>query len=89
MEIPAPNSRALNNIYKGRLQVVAHRSFLKSMSTAGEPLMRILKIYSIFPYISEGSLRKWCKEFADIVKNVRKGDHGTWRRERIGRVDGG
>ena len=42
--------------------------------------MRILKIYSIFPYISEGSLRKWCKDFADTVRNVKKGDHGTWRR---------
>lgn len=80
VEVPAPNSRTLNNIYKGRLQIVAHRSFLKSLSTVGEPLMRILKIYAIFPYISEGSLRKWCKEFADTVRNVKKGDHGTWRK---------
>lgn len=77
-EIPSPNSRTFANIYKNRIQLSAYRSFAKTASSVGEPLMRILKVYSNFPHLSEGSIRKWCKEYADVMRGG-KGDHGTWR----------
>ncbi|KAI5148959.1 transcription initiation factor TFIID subunit 1, partial [Enteropsectra breve] len=64
-EVFAPHSRKLNQFCKDRLKVAAHRAFGK-----GRPLL-MSELDRAFPYFSEGSKRKWLKEYADCVKRGR------------------
>lgn len=64
-EVFAPHSRKLNQFCKDRLKVAAHRAF----SRGSHLLMSDLDL--MFPYFSEGSKRKWLKEYADCVKRGR------------------
>lgn len=68
-EVFAPHSRRLNQFCKDRLRVAAHRAFVR-----GRPLL-MADLDAAFPYFSEGSRRKWLKEYADCVK---KGRDNVW-----------
>lgn len=68
-EVFAPHSRKLNQFCKDRLKAAAHRTFAK-----GKHLL-MSDLDSMFPYFSEGSKRKWLKEYADCVK---KGRDNVW-----------
>lgn len=68
-EVFAPHSRKLNQFCKDRLKVAAHRLFSK-----GKPVL-MSELDFMFPYFSEGSKRKWLKEYADCVK---KGRDNVW-----------
>ncbi len=68
-EVFAPHSRKLNQFCKDRLKVAAHRAF----GEGNHLLMSDLD--QMFPYFSEGSKRKWLKEYADCVK---KGRDNVW-----------
>jgi transcription initiation factor TFIID subunit 1, fungi type len=72
-EVYAPHSRKLNIFCKNRLKVAAYRLF-----NARDGKNRGIKISSLdemFPYFSEGSKRKWLKEYADCIK---KGRDNVW-----------
>ncbi|KAI4290956.1 transcription initiation factor TFIID subunit 1 [Pancytospora philotis] len=68
-EVFAPHSRKLNQFCKDRLKVAAHRAFAK-----GDSLL-MSDLDQMFPYFSEGSKRKWLKEYADCIK---KGRDNIW-----------
>jgi len=68
-EVFAPHSRKLNIFCKDRLKVAAHRVFSK-----GKALL-MTDLDEMFPYFSDGSKRKWLKEYADSVK---KGRDNVW-----------
>lgn len=68
-EVFAPHSRKLNQFCKDRLKVAAYRIFSKG----GDLLMQQLD--QMFPYFSEGSKRKWLKEYSDCIK---KGKDNVW-----------
>ncbi|KAI5170017.1 transcription initiation factor TFIID subunit 1 [Pancytospora epiphaga] len=68
-EVFAPHSRRLNQFCKDRLKVAAHRAFAK-----GRHLL-MSDLDDMFPYFSEGSKRKWLKEYADCIK---KGRDNVW-----------
>lgn len=64
-EVFAPHSRKLNQFCKDRLKAASHRAFAK-----GKCLL-MSDLDAMFPYFSEGSKRKWLKEYADCVKRGR------------------
>lgn len=68
-EVFAPHSRKLNQFCKDRLKVAAYRIFAK-----GRDLL-MQQLDQMFPYFSEGSKRKWLKEYSDCVK---KGKDNVW-----------
>lgn len=68
-EVFAPHSRKLNQFCKDRLKVAAYRIFSKG----GDLLMQQLD--QMFPYFSEGSKRKWLKEYSDCIK---RGKDNVW-----------
>jgi len=68
-EVFVPHSRKLNQFCKDRLKVAAYRIFAK-----GKDLM-MQQLDQMFPYFSEGSKRKWLKEYSDCVK---KGKENVW-----------
>lgn len=68
-EVFAPHSRKLNQFCKDRLKVAAYRIFAK-----GKDLL-MQQLDQMFPYFSEGSKRKWLKEYSDCVK---KGRENVW-----------
>lgn len=68
-EVFAPHSRKLNQFCKDRLKVAAYRIFAK-----GKDLI-MQQLDQMFPYFSEGSKRKWLKEYCDCEK---KGKDNVW-----------
>lgn len=68
-EVFAPHSRKLNQFCKDRLKVAAYRIFAK-----GKNLL-MQQLDQMFPYFSEGSKRKWLKEYCDSEK---KGKDNVW-----------
>ncbi|CAD25795.1 TRANSCRIPTION INITIATION FACTOR TFIID 111kDa SUBUNIT [Encephalitozoon cuniculi GB-M1] len=72
-EVYAPHSRKLNVFCKNRLKVAAFRLF--NSKEGGSKELRISQLDEMFPYFSEGSKRKWLKEYADCVK---KGRDNVW-----------
>lgn len=72
-EIYAPHSRKLNIFCKNRLKVAAYRLF--SCKDRGFREFKMSQLDQLFPYFSEGSKRKWLKEYADCVK---KGKENIW-----------
>ncbi|ELA42758.1 uncharacterized protein VICG_00073 [Vittaforma corneae ATCC 50505] len=61
-EVYAPHSRRLNQFCKDRLKVAAYRIFSKGKD------LQMQQLDLMFPYFSEGSKRKWLKEYSDCVK---------------------
>lgn len=80
-QIPGPHSRKQNLFSRGRVQVFAYRLFSKdaTASVTGRPRLKIGRILAAFPQFSEGSIRKWLKEYAESVR-VGK-DSGLWQRK--------
>jgi transcription initiation factor TFIID subunit 1 len=79
--IPGPHSRKQNMFARARVQVFAYRLFGKDATAAatGRPRLKISRILAAFPQYSEGSVRKWLKEYAE---SVRQGtDSGVWQRK--------
>ncbi|EOB12728.1 Putative transcription initiation factor TFIID 111 kDa subunit [Nosema bombycis CQ1] len=72
-EVYAPHSRKLNIFCKNRLKVAAYRLF--SLKDRGFKEFRMSQLDEMFPYFSEGSKRKWLKEYADCVK---RGKENVW-----------
>lgn len=68
-EVFAPHSRKLNQFCKDRLKVAAYRLFSK-----GKDIL-MQQLDQMFPYFSEGSKRKWLKEYSDCIK---KGKDNVW-----------
>lgn len=68
-EVYAPHSRRLNQFCKDRLKVAAYRIFSKGKD------LQMQQLDQMFPYFSEGSKRKWLKEYSDCVK---KGKDNVW-----------
>ena len=68
-EVFAPHSRKLNQFCKDRLKVAAYRIFSK-----GKDLL-MQQLDQMFPYFSEGSKRKWLKEYSDCAK---RGKDNVW-----------
>lgn len=71
-DVYAPHSRKLNVFCKNRLKVAAFRLFNKDGRSRD---LRISQLDEMFPYFSEGSKRKWLKEYADCMK---KGRDNVW-----------
>lgn len=80
MEIPGPHSRAQNQFAKDRVKAFCYRLFAKDTTAAqtGRPRLKIARVLAAFPQYSEGSIRKWLKEYAE---SVRGGDAGIWQRK--------
>lgn len=72
-EIYAPHSRKLNIFCKNRLKVAAYRLFAFKENSFKE--FKMSQLDHLFPYFSEGSKRKWLKEYADCIK---KGKETLW-----------
>ncbi|KCZ75223.1 hypothetical protein H311_03803, partial [Anncaliia algerae PRA109] len=68
----SPNSRKFNIFCKNRLKNMAYRYFNDKKNTLG---IKSHVIDEIFPFFSEGSKRKWMKEFCDLI---RKGKDNYW-----------
>lgn len=81
MEVFGPHSRKHNTFCRNRIQAFAYRLFKKDTPTVlgdeHRPRLKISRIMAAFPQFSEGSLRKWLKEYADSVRTGH--DSGTWR----------
>ncbi|KAL6122866.1 Transcription initiation factor [Nucleospora cyclopteri] len=61
-EVFTPHSRKLNQFCKDQLKVASFRIFSKKKE------LSITHLDAIFPYFSEGSKRKWLKEYTDAQK---------------------
>lgn len=68
-EVFAPHSRKLNQFCKDRLKVAAYRLFSRGKD------LQMQQLDDMFPYFSEGSKRKWLKEYSDCIK---KGKENVW-----------
>lgn len=68
----SPNSRKYNVFCKNRLKNTVYRLFNTPENASGIPFSMIDNLFSHF---SEGSKRKWLKEFAEVVK---KGRENFW-----------
>lgn len=83
MEVFGPHSRKHNIFCRNRIQSFAYRLFgkdaqqLQQTGLEGRPRLKINRIMAAFPQFSEGSLRKWLKEYADSVRTGH--DSGTWK----------
>ncbi|KAF7684670.1 putative transcription initiation factor [Astathelohania contejeani] len=69
-EVFPPHSRKYNIYCKNRLKVMAYRIFYKKDNR--DKILRITQLDDMFPTFSEGSKRKWLKEYADCVKRGRE-----------------
>ncbi|PJF20076.1 Transcription initiation factor TFIID subunit 1 domain-containing protein [Paramicrosporidium saccamoebae] len=76
MEVFGPHSRKHNVFCRSRIQSFAYRLFRKDANSE-LPRLKISRIMAAFPQFSEGSLRKWLKDYADSVRSGH--DSGTWR----------
>lgn len=68
-----PHSRKHNLFCKNRLKVAAYRIFYEKGNK--DRKMWIHQLDAMFPHFSEGSKRKWLKEYAECVK---KGKDNVW-----------
>ncbi|KAM0681564.1 hypothetical protein GINT2_000077 [Glugoides intestinalis] len=68
-DVYTPHSRKLNQFCKDRLKVAAYRLFSKGKD------LQMQQLDQMFPYFSEGSKRKWLKEYSDCIK---KGKDNVW-----------
>lgn len=77
MEIYSPHSRKHNMFCRNRLQVASYRLFQKDQVSAdGRRKLRASRLSKAFPQFSDGSIRKWLKEYAE---SQRAGsESGTW-----------
>jgi transcription initiation factor TFIID subunit 1 len=86
MEVFGPHSRKHNIFCRCRIQAFAYRLFRKDIQSSltdgpeNLPRLKISRIMAAFPQFSEGSLRKWLKEYADSIRTGH--DSGTWRMRR-------
>lgn len=69
----SPHSRKYNIFCKNRLKVAAYRMFYKKGNK--DRSMYIQQLDAMFPHFSEGSKRKWLKEYAECIK---KGKDNIW-----------
>lgn len=80
VEVPGPHSRRHNQLCRNRLQVAAYRLFQKDLTgLPSDPSRRRLKISRLltaFPQFSEGSIRKWLKDYAESTRAAK--DSGVW-----------
>ncbi|KAI5192765.1 transcription initiation factor TFIID subunit 1 [Nematocida sp. AWRm77] len=72
-EVFSPHSRRYNVFCKNRLKVAAYRLFYEKGNR--ERKMHIHQLDTMFPHFSEGSKRKWLKEYAESIK---KGKDNVW-----------
>lgn len=85
-EVFGPHSRKFNLYCKARVQSFAYRLFKKDAKANAQddadylPKLKISRIMAAFPQFSEGSLRKWLKDYADSVRTGHNA--GTWRLRR-------
>lgn len=79
-EVTGPHSRKHNQFCRHRLQVAAYRLFNKDLTgLQTDPTRKRLKISRLltaFPQFSEGSIRKWLKDFAESTRAGK--DSGVW-----------
>jgi transcription initiation factor TFIID subunit 1, fungi type len=68
-----PHSRRHNVFCKNRLKVAAYRIFYEKGNT--ERKIHIHQLDAMFPHFSEGSKRKWLKEYAECI---RRGKDNVW-----------
>jgi transcription initiation factor TFIID subunit 1 len=81
-QVFGPHSRKHNNYCRGRIQVFAYRLLAKdvaALQSGMQPRLRISRILAAFPLFSEGSVRKWLKEYADSLRGGK--DSGVWVRK--------
>ncbi|KAI5191994.1 transcription initiation factor TFIID subunit 1 [Nematocida minor] len=69
----SPHSRRHNVFCKNRMKVAAYRLFYEKGNR--ERKMLIHQLDEMFPHFSEGSKRKWLKEYAECIK---KGKENVW-----------
>lgn len=76
-EIYSPHSRKHNQYCRNRLQVAAYRLFQKDQNGAeSRKKLRASRLSKAFPQFSDGSIRKWLKDYAE---SQRAGsESGTW-----------
>lgn len=69
-EVPGPHSRRHNMFCRQRLQVAAYRLFNKDLlvNNNSRKRLKIGRLLAAFPQFSEGSIRKWLKEFAESTR---------------------
>lgn len=72
-EVFSPHSRRYNLFCKNRLKVAAYRIFYEKGNK--ERKMYIHQLDALFPHFSEGSKRKWLKEYTECLK---KGKDNVW-----------
>lgn len=75
VEVFGPHSRKFNIFCKNRCLVASYRTFRKKDNE--EQLLKISKLLQQFPQFSEGSVRKWLKEYAESSRKGR--DSGWWK----------
>ncbi len=80
-EVPGPHSRKQNVYSRSRIQVFSYRLFSKDATAniTGRARLKIGRILSSFPQYSEGSVRKWLKEYAESVRAGK--DSGIWQKK--------
>lgn len=81
-QVFGPHSRKHNNYCRGRVQAFAYRLLAKDVAAVQsgiQPRLRISRILAAFPLFSEGSVRKWLKEYADSLRGGK--DSGVWVRK--------
>ncbi|OAG32096.1 transcription initiation factor TFIID subunit 1 [Nematocida sp. ERTm5] len=69
----SPHSRRHNVFCKNRMKVAAYRLFYEKGNK--ERKMYIYQLDELFPHFSEGSKRKWLKEYSECIK---KGKDNVW-----------
>lgn len=71
-EVPGPHSRRHNQFCRQRLQVAAYRLFNKDAllpeSGHSRKRLKIGRLLAAFPQFSEGSIRKWLKDYAESTR---------------------
>lgn len=72
VEVPGPHSRRHNLFCRQRLQVAAYRLFNKDLllpdSGHSRRRLKIGRLLTAFPQFSEGSIRKWLKDYAESTR---------------------
>lgn len=72
VEVPGPHSRRHNLFCRQRLQVAAYRLFNKDPllpeSGHSRRRLKIGRLLAAFPQFSEGSIRKWLKEYSESTR---------------------
>jgi transcription initiation factor TFIID subunit 1 len=72
-EVYSPHSRKFNVYCRNRFRVCTYRLFYRRDNR--DRTLRLTQLDDLFPHFSEGSKRKWLKEYADCIK---KGKDNIW-----------